>query len=116
MPVYAIRNMDGKQGVLIASGISQIFCECDVVYNNNENQTVIIYPSDNAVRTLSIGDRIILGEKSKTNENGVVGDGTQEKIEESTAENASETMEESTAEDESKNSGETDEDNTENNQ
>ncbi|MDY3927869.1 MAG: HlyD family efflux transporter periplasmic adaptor subunit [Clostridia bacterium] len=116
VPVYAIRNMDGKQGVLIASGISQIFCECDVVYNNNENQTVIIYPSDNAVRTLSIGDRIILGEKSKTNENGVVGDGTQEKIEEGTAENASETMEESTAEDEAKNSRETDEDNTENNQ
>ncbi len=65
VPVYAIRNVDGKQGVMIASGTSQIFCECDVVYNNTDNQTVVIYPSENAARELTIGDKIVLGEKTE---------------------------------------------------
>ncbi len=64
VPVYALRVHDDKKGVLIASGSSEIFCECDIVYTDNEKETAIVYPSEKAKRELSTGDKIILGEKT----------------------------------------------------
>ncbi len=84
VPVYAIRNVDGKQGVMIASGSSQIFCECDVVYNNTADKTVIIYPADDAARQLTIGDKIVLGEKTDVRNESSGGSGENDDTHEDT--------------------------------
>lgn len=64
VPSYAIRNVDDKQGVMIKKGLSEIFCECDIIYKNENNEKVMIKPSENAKRKLEIGDEILLGEKT----------------------------------------------------
>lgn len=63
VPVYAIRTQDGKNGVMKAIGNSEIFCECDIIYRDEEKGTVIVYPTTEADKRLEIGDRIVLGEK-----------------------------------------------------
>jgi len=65
VPVYAVRIIDDKKGVLISKGTSEIFCECDIIYTDEEKGTAIVYPSSDAKRKLSIGDKIILGEKTE---------------------------------------------------
>lgn len=68
VPVYAVRTKDGKTGVMKALGNSEVFCECDIVFSDEENGSVIVYPSKDASRTLEVGDSIILGEKAKKGE------------------------------------------------
>lgn len=68
VPVYAVRTKDGKTGVMKALGNSEIFCECDIVFSDEENGTVIVYPSKEANKTLEVGDSIVLGEKVKKEE------------------------------------------------
>ncbi len=69
VPVHSIRVKDGKNGVMKAVGNSEIFCECDIVYQDAEKGTVIVYPVANAQSTLEIGDSIVLGEKVSEEEN-----------------------------------------------
>lgn len=63
VPIHSLRVIDEKTGVVISGGSSEIFCECDVVYSNENDGIAIVYPSDNAKRKLAIGDKIVLGEK-----------------------------------------------------
>lgn len=65
VPIYAIRNINGKRGVLISEGNAELFCECNIVHTDNEKEETIIYPSSEASRELKIGDKIIIGEKKK---------------------------------------------------
>ena len=64
IPLYAIRNVQNKQGVVIKIGNSQAFCECNIIYTDYEKGTAIIYPAKDAKRELDVGDKIILGEKT----------------------------------------------------
>lgn len=63
VPIHALRVVNEKTGVVISGGSSEIFCETDVVYTDEIKGVAIIYPAKEAKRKLSIGDRIILGEK-----------------------------------------------------
>lgn len=63
VPIHSLRVIDEKTGVVISGGSSEIFCECDVVYSNENDGIAIVYPSDSAKRKLAIGDKIVLGEK-----------------------------------------------------
>lgn len=63
VPVYAVRTQDGKNGVMKAIGNSEVFCECDIIYRNEEKGTVIVYPVAGAAKGLEVGDSIVLGEK-----------------------------------------------------
>lgn len=63
VPVYSLRVFDENQGVVISGGNTEIFCQCDIIYRDDEKQTAIIYPSNDAKRKLTTGDRIVLGEK-----------------------------------------------------
>lgn len=65
VPIHSLRVVDEKTGVVISGGTSKIFCECDIVYSNEETGVSIVYPSEGAKRKLSIGDKIILGEKKE---------------------------------------------------
>lgn len=65
VPIHSLRVVDDKTGVVISGGSSKIFCECDIVYSNEETGISIIYPSEGAKRKLSIGDKIVLGEKKE---------------------------------------------------
>lgn len=67
IPVYAVRVIDNKKGVMIYVSGKEIFCECDVIYNNEMKGTVILYPAKECQRELSIGDRILLGDKNSEN-------------------------------------------------
>ena len=64
VPVHSIRIVDGKKGVVISKGSSEVFCECDVIYTDMEKEAAILYPAENAVVKLSVGDKILLGEKT----------------------------------------------------
>lgn len=63
VPIHALRVVKEKTGVMISGGSSEIFCEADVVYTDETEGIAIIYPAKEAKRKLSIGDRIVLGEK-----------------------------------------------------
>ncbi len=63
VPIYSLRVIDEKTGVVISGGSSEIFCECDIVYSNESSGIAIVYPAVEAKRKLSIGDKIVLGEK-----------------------------------------------------
>lgn len=65
IPSYSLRNIDDKTGVLISKGTSEIFCECDIIYIDEKSSTVIVYPTQDAKRKLTEGDKIILGEKTQ---------------------------------------------------
>lgn len=64
VPVYSIRVSDGKNGVMVKNGVSEVFKECDIIYTNPETETVIITPAENAKNRLEIMDKIVIGEKS----------------------------------------------------
>jgi len=63
VPIHSLRVVKEKTGVMISGGSSEIFCETDVVYTDETEGIAIIYPAKEAKRKLSIGDRIVLGEK-----------------------------------------------------
>lgn len=63
VPIYAIRTVEGKTGVMKAIGNSELFCECKIVHQDDETGTAIIYPVNGAKNSIEIGDDIILGEK-----------------------------------------------------
>lgn len=65
VPIHSLRVVEDKTGVVISGGTSEIFCECDIVYSDEDTGISIVYPSDSAKRKLSIGDKIILGEKKE---------------------------------------------------
>ncbi len=65
VPLHSVRVVDEKTGVMISGGSSEIFCECDIVYSDESLQKAIIYPKQEAKRKLSIGDKIVLGEKKE---------------------------------------------------
>jgi len=69
VPVHSIRVQDGKNGVMKSVGNAEIFCECDIVYKDEEKGTVIVYPASDAKSILEIGDSIVLGEKVTEEEN-----------------------------------------------
>lgn len=64
VPIHSIRIVEDKKGVMISKGSSEVFCECDVIYTDMEKETAIIYPAEGAAVELSIGDKILLGEKT----------------------------------------------------
>ena len=63
VPIHSLRVVEEKMGVMISGGSSEIFCQADVVYSDEVKGIAIIYPAKDAKRKLSIGDRIVLGEK-----------------------------------------------------
>ena len=63
VPIHSLRVVEEKTGVMISGGSSEIFCEADIVYSDEAKGIAIIYPAKEAKRKLSIGDRIVLGEK-----------------------------------------------------
>lgn len=63
VPIHAIRTSYAKQGVMKAIGSSELFCECDIIFQDNEKGIAIVYPANEARNKLEIGDRIVLGEK-----------------------------------------------------
>ena len=65
VPIHSLRVVEDKTGVMISGGTSEIFCECNIVYSNDETGVSIVYPTEGAKRKLSIGDKIILGEKKE---------------------------------------------------
>lgn len=67
IPSYALRNVGDEQGVMISKGLSEIFCKCDIIYQSETNEKIIIIPSDDAKNKLEIGDEIIIGEKTEKN-------------------------------------------------
>ncbi len=62
IPVYAIHVKDGKNGVMVRTGNSEVFKECEILNRNDETGMVIVSPSGDGSE-LSDGDKIILGEK-----------------------------------------------------
>lgn len=62
VPLYAIRVQDGKNGVMVRNGSSEVFKECTVLNRNDETGMVIISPSGTG-DSLENGDLIVLGEK-----------------------------------------------------
>lgn len=63
VPIHALRVVEEKTGVMVAGGTSEFFCEADVVYSDEKTGIAIVYPAEGAKRKLSVGDRIVLGEK-----------------------------------------------------
>lgn len=63
VPIHAIRIEDNKKGVMIENRSAQLFRECDILYKDTENNTAIIYPSEDSSKKLQQMDRIVLGEK-----------------------------------------------------
>ncbi len=63
VPIHSLRVVDEKTGVMVSGGTSEIFCEADVVYSDENSGIAIVYPTEGAKRKLSIGDKIVLGEK-----------------------------------------------------
>ena len=68
VPIHAIRVVDDKTGVTVSAGVSEFFCETDIVFSDESTGMAIIYPSKDAKRKLSVGDRIILGKKKNEEE------------------------------------------------
>lgn len=62
VPIYAIHVQDGKNGVMVQRGNSQIFKECTILNRDDENATVIVEAAGGSSQ-LTVGDKIILGEK-----------------------------------------------------
>ena len=65
IPIYSLRVVSGDKGVMVAKGSTEVFCKCDIVNTDNEKGTLIVYPSDDAKVKLSVGDKIIIGEKTE---------------------------------------------------
>ena len=62
IPISAVCVKDGKNGVMVQSGLSQIFKECNVLNRNDETGMVIVEPQGDT-NLLKDGDKIVLGEK-----------------------------------------------------
>ena len=63
VPIHSLRVVEEKTGVMVLGGTSEFFCEADVVYSDEKTGIAIVYPAEGAKRKLSVGDRIVLGEK-----------------------------------------------------
>lgn len=63
VPIHALRVVEEKTGVMVLGGTSEFFCEAKVVYTDEKTGIAIVYPAEGAKRKLSVGDRIVLGEK-----------------------------------------------------
>ncbi len=69
IPIYAVRNHDGKQGVMVKYSVKEIFKPCEIVFTNTEKGTVIIKAITEGVNNpLEQYDRIVIGEKVKEKE------------------------------------------------
>lgn len=62
IPLHAVHVQDGKNGVMIRKGNSEVFRECNVLNRNDETGMVIIAPAEGN-NALKAGDLIVLGEK-----------------------------------------------------
>lgn len=64
VPIHAIRVQDGKNGVLVRAGGSDIFKPCKIVYNDEERGKAILKAdTEDANRQLRQYDMIVVGEK-----------------------------------------------------
>ena len=63
VPIQAIRTENGKHSVIAAAGNKQYKCECDILYTDKEDNTVIIASTDTAQNKISKMDTIIIGER-----------------------------------------------------
>lgn len=63
LPIYAIRNQDGQQGVIAKRNNVENFYPCEILYTNKEAEYVIINSPDDATRKLDDVDEFVLGER-----------------------------------------------------
>lgn len=63
VPIQAIRTEDGKHSVLATAGNKQYKCECEILYSDTEDNSVIITSTDTAQNKISKMDTIIIGER-----------------------------------------------------
>lgn len=63
VPIQAIRTEEGKRSVLATAGNKQYKCECEILYTDNEDNSVIIASTDTAQNKISKMDTIIIGER-----------------------------------------------------
>lgn len=63
VPIQAIRTEEGKHSVIAAAGNKQYKCECEILYSDKEEKSVIIASTDTAQNKLSKMDTIIIGER-----------------------------------------------------
>lgn len=63
IPIYALRVQDTKKGVMIEKDGGEAFRECEVLYTDDKEGFVIVYPSETAKEQLQPMDHIIIGEK-----------------------------------------------------
>ncbi len=62
IPLHAVRVQDGKNGVMVRKGSSEVFRECTILNRNDETGMVIVAPAEGN-NALKAGDMIVLGEK-----------------------------------------------------
>ncbi len=63
IPIYALRVQGTEKGVMIDNQGQEEFRECEVIYTDEEEGFVIIYPSETAEVQLQPMDDIIIGER-----------------------------------------------------
>lgn len=63
VPIQAIRTEEGKRSVLATAGNKQYKCECEILYTDKEDNSVIIASTDTAQNKISKMDTIIIGER-----------------------------------------------------
>lgn len=64
VPVHAIRVQDGQTGVLVQRGNSEVFKKCEVIFTDARTETAIVKAITGEQNMLTIGDRVIIGEKT----------------------------------------------------
>ena len=64
IPVHAIRVKDGQTGVMIQKGTGEIFKKCEVIYTDAQSETAIVKAVTGERNILTVGDRVVLGEKT----------------------------------------------------
>ncbi len=70
IPVHAIRVQDGQTGVMVQKGMGEVFKKCEVIYTDSQTETAIVKAVSGEQNLLTIGDRVILGEKTNTPASG----------------------------------------------
>ncbi len=63
IPIYALHIQDGKKGVMIDNEGSEEFRECEILYTDEKEGFIIVYPAENAAKQLQPMDHIVIGEK-----------------------------------------------------
>lgn len=65
IPVHSLRVQDGETGVMVQKGQAEVFKKCEVIYTDQQAETVIVQPVTGEQNLLTVGDKVILGEKTE---------------------------------------------------